>query len=162
MHKSSYEGMARMLEKHLGLYRDMGFARTVVDIGSQDVNGTYVPLFKNWKYIGVDIVAGRNVDKVMVSEFNSGLPDHSAELVISGQCLEHCRNPFKLVAEMHRICRPKGICIITAPFIWREHRYPIDCWRFLPDGMRCLLEDAGFKVLETCLSGSDCWGVGQK
>ncbi len=160
MHKSSYDGMAKMLEKHLGLYCDKGFARTVIDIGSQDVNGSYKPLFPNWNYIGVDAVFGRNVDKIMVSEFDTGLPDNSADLVISGQCLEHCRNPFKLVAEMYRIT--SDLCIIVAPFIWKEHRYPVDCWRFLPDGMRCLLEDAEFTVLETCLSGSDCWGVGQK
>ncbi|MFA7044577.1 MAG: hypothetical protein WC186_09550, partial [Bacteroidales bacterium] len=41
------------------------------------------------------------------------------------------------------------VCIIT-PFSVPEHRYPIDCWRILPDGYRYLLEkESDFTILET-------------
>lgn len=137
----------------------------VVDFGSQDVNGTYAPLFPSEvQYVGVDLTPGKNVTMVMPTEFSTDLPTGCANLVISGQCLEHCRNPFRLVEEMYRVCTAGGKCCIIAPFVWKEHRYPIDCFRFLPDGMRAVMEFAGFKNIETALghNGVDCWGKGVK
>ena len=28
-----------------------------------------------------------------------------------------------------------------------EHRYPVDCWRFYPDGMRAICKFVGFEVV---------------
>lgn len=160
MHSSSYQEMQALIS---GLYGGGPQYGRVVDIGSQDVNGSYRELFKdNWEYVGVDAVPGRNVDTVMVTEFDTGLPDYYANLVISGQCLEHCSNPFKLVEEMYRICTHNSRCIIIAPFIWKEHKYPIDCWRFLPDGMNCLFKNAGFQSIKSYIKDADCIGIAKK
>lgn len=157
MHKNSYEIMARYRVEH---FHESG--KTVVDIGAQDINGSYRPLFPDCIYIGIDAAAGNGVDRLMVSEFNTGMDPDFVDLVISGQCLEHCTNPFRLVAEMYRICKPGGKCLIIAPFIFKEHRYPVDCWRFLPDGMDCLFADAGFKKIESKIIGNDCVGFAEK
>ena len=137
----------------------------VFDIGSQDVNGTYKPIFDGWRYHGVDISAGPNVDIVMTDSIP--VPDSYSDLVISGQTLEHCRNPFVLVKEMARILKPEGYLFLIAPFRWTQHKYPIDCWRFLPDGMKCLMQEAKINLISTAISKSsptedDCWAVGQK
>ena len=84
------------------------------------------------------------------------------DLVISGQCLEHVENPFRLVAEMARVLKPGGLMLLTAPWQHPIHRYPLDCWRILPDGMRALLADAGLKPLDTYTIENDCWGIGKK
>jgi SAM-dependent methyltransferase len=136
----------------------------IFDIGSQDINGTYKPLFDGWQYHGVDIAMGINVDIIMTDSIP--VPDGYADLVISGQTLEHCKNPFALVKEMARILKPNGFMFLIAPFRWTQHRYPIDCWRFLPDGMRCLIEPE-LKFVASAISKSsptedDCWAVGQK
>ena len=137
-------------------------AAAVVDLGSLDVNGSYRPLIKPpLKYVGVDLELGPNVDHVMSSEFSTGLPAGFAAAVISGQCLEHCRNPFLLVSEMFYICKPGGFVLITAPWMWPLHRYPLDCWRFLPDGMESLIKTAGGKFVKSYLYDQDCWGIGQ-
>jgi SAM-dependent methyltransferase len=174
MHILSYDKMAANVKKYLCVLPDQAL---VVDIGSMDLNGSYRPLIEpRWKYCGVDMTAGPNVDLVMHSEFNTGLPTSSADAVLCGQCLEHCRNPLRLMTEIARIAKPGAILLIVAPFIWAEHRHPLDCWRFLPDGMRVLLEQVEAECLETYIvrddkqgsqtdyqiNGADCWGIGKK
>ena len=63
MHASSYKNMERFINKYL---RDWEHSKaTVLDVGSQDVNGTYKPLFAGWEYKGLDICPGSNVDIVV-------------------------------------------------------------------------------------------------
>lgn len=174
MHILSYDEMAANIKKHLCAIPP---GALIVDIGSQDLNGSYRPLIEpRWKYCGVDLTAGPNVDLVMFSEFDTGLLANCADAVLCGQCLEHCRDPFRLMTEAVRIAKPGAMLLITAPFIWGEHRHPIDCWRFLPDGMRILLERTGAECLEAYvvkdeekgsrtdyqINGTDCWGIGRK
>lgn len=160
MHNSSYTEMEVNISKYLYGLPDKSI---VCDIGSYDVNGNYRAIIEpKFQYMGIDLKAGPNVDVVMKSEYDTGLPESHADAVISGQCLEHCKNPFKLVAEMFRIVKRNGIVIMVAPFVFNQHRYPVDCWRFLPDGMTALVEASGGKTITAYLNGKDCWGIGQK
>ena len=90
------------------------------------------------------------------------LDDESFDCVISGQCLEHVRNPFKVVAEGARILKKGGYMLLTAPNEWRIHRYPIDTFRYNPDGMAALMEEAGLTTVKTYINKNDCWGIGVK
>jgi SAM-dependent methyltransferase len=157
MHDSSYKLMDSLLRKHLS-----GASGTVVDFGSYDVNGTYRPLFGNaWKYLGADIEAGKNVDIVM-RPYEAPLESDSIDLVVSGQAIEHCSNPFKFVKEMARVLKSGCQIILIAPWRWCVHRYPIDCWRFLPDGMACLFDEAGIIMVDSQIVVDDCYAVGVK
>lgn len=170
MHENSYQIMRALLAVY-GPPADQ--AITVVDYGSMEVPegpGTYRPLIPPaWTYTGVDIAPGPNVDHVMEGEYDTGLTAGSADLVISGQCLEHTRNPFAAVAEMARLLSSNGRLILIAPFAWECHRFPIDCWRFAPDGMRALMEASGLTCTIASLSDPsgtgqrvDCYAVGEK
>jgi SAM-dependent methyltransferase len=176
MHHSSYIGMGALIAKHCAGEFGVPIV-TVLDIGSLDCNGTYRDLIPpHWKYIGADLRAGPNVDICMESEFNIPLDSDSVDLVISGQCLEHCSNPFRLVREAARILRPGGTMILVAPFVFHEHKEPVDCFRFLPDGMRAIFDDAGIETIDahmdvgqmrprisnTTEGHVDCWGIGRK
>lgn len=162
MHNNSYELMKKLIKPLPG--------GNVVDVGSLNVNGTYRDLFDhNWNYAGTDIQQGANVDVIMPGEYSLPFSDSFADLVISGQTIEHCRNPFKLVAEMARVLKSAGTIILIAPSVWVQHRYPIDCWRFLPDGMRCLLEESGLVYRDSKVYKNpknqmevDCYVVGRK
>lgn len=159
MHNSSYLEMGKNIKRYLS---DLPPESIIFDIGSLDVNGSYKKLVDPpFRYVGMDIVPGKNVDRVMTSEFNTGLPDSHASAVISGQCLEHCEFPYLLVKEMFRICAPGGYVFITAPFAWPIHHYPKDYWRFLPDGMEALIKAAGGTTVRTYLYDQDCWGIGR-
>lgn len=164
MHPESYNEMKKHLANILtGVPKDT----IVVDFGSQDINGTYRDLVpKQCKYVGVDLEDGKNVDVVMVSEYDSGLPDGYADYLICGQVLEHCRDPFALAKEMARIVKKGGFLIVTAPAMFPEHKFPFDCWRFYPDGMIIIFERAGVRCWQSytnpCHLGQDCWFVGEK
>ena len=41
--------------------------------------------------------------------------DHSFDIVISSECIEHTPNPMKAVSEMCRVCKPGGTVCITSP-----------------------------------------------
>jgi SAM-dependent methyltransferase len=162
MHPESYNELKINLEKYCG---DVPEGAQIIEIGSYDVNGTYNDLFTKWKYTGLDQIAGPNVDLVMLGLFDTGLPADTADIVVCGQVLEHCSNPFKLADEMIRILKPGGWLFIVAPYFIAQHRHPIDCWRFLPDGMRELFPDDLVKCETAYIKFgdlSDCWFVGQK
>lgn len=149
MHKSSYENMRRFVENHLVGQRDGAVA--IADIGSQDVNGSYQPLFdrEGWSYTGVDMAPGKNVDVVLADIYAwEELETGAFDVVVSGQAFEHIEFFWLTMLEVARIMRPGGVCCLVAPSSGFEHRYPVDCWRFYPDGMRALARYAGLEVLE--------------
>lgn len=155
MHPDSYKVMKDLVEEY-----GVG-CTTVLDFGSRDVNGTYRDLFPTpWTYTGYDIQGGKNVDVVMSNPFHVPLPECSVDLIISGNTLEHVSNPFFIVSELARVM--KGTMIIGAPFKIPEHRYPLDCWRFLPDGMRALTKYAKIECVEAFLYNNDCWLVARR
>ena len=123
---------------------------SVLDFGSYNVNGSYRDLFNfsEWIYTGVDMKSGPNVDFVPRNLYKwEEIKSESFELVISGQAFEHCEYFWLVFEEFSRILKKGGICIIIAPSSGHEHRFPVDCWRFYPDGMRALSKYVGFNVL---------------
>ena len=164
MHKES----RRRMRRHIGKFLPPE-AKLIGDLGSYDVNGSYRILIEPpRKYVGIDIEAGPNVDVVMVSEYIVPLPDNYFDALITGQCFEHVRNPFKLMAEASRIVKPGGMILAVAPNTMGEHRFPLDCWRYMGDGWRALFEESGIEPVYTeyidvmNATAVDSWGIGRK
>jgi len=130
-------------------------SETVLDVGSMKIrdNETYRSLFSS--YVGMDIEAGPNVDIVGYDNIPGKF-----DVVISGQCMEHVKRPWDWLKNSTRYFT-KYICII-APNKAREHRYPIDTYRYFPDGMRDLFEFAGIKEIEISKVRWDTIGIGEK
>ena len=76
---------------------------------------------------------------------DTGLPDASADLVICTQVLGHSLNPRRGLQEIHRILRPEGHLIASAPHVWFYHPHPTDNWRFTQEGLTRLVMAAGFE-----------------
>jgi ubiquinone/menaquinone biosynthesis C-methylase UbiE len=113
---------------------------TVIDIGSQDVNGTLKSVApSNVKYIGVDMEAAKGVDIVLSDPYKLPFADNSIDAIVSSSCFEHSEMFWVLFLEMMRILKPDGLCYINAPSNWNVHRYPLDCWRFYPDAGHALV-----------------------
>lgn len=160
MHNASLVGMKNRLAKYVFQKINGGI---VIDLGSQDINGTYREHFgPAWKYLGVDINKGKNVDVVMSGEYSIPIANDFADLLISGQCLEHVRNPFRLIKEAVRTLRKDGLIICVAPHIDSIHRYPIDTFRYNPDGMEAIFDEANCEKIESMVESKDCWYVGVK
>ncbi|MDQ3493973.1 MAG: class I SAM-dependent methyltransferase [Pseudomonadota bacterium] len=141
--------MLRFRERYLA--QAAGLPVAIADIGSMDVNGSYRPVFDDeaWQYTGVDMSPGKNVDVVLHDLYQwSELETASFDVVVSGQAFEHIEYFWETMGEVARIMRPGGLCCLIAPSSGYEHRYPVDCWRFYPDGMRALARYAGLETLD--------------
>lgn len=166
MHISSLKKMKGFYLKYLS--QELKVKRNVLDIGSKNINGTYKDIFpeKSWNYIGLDQEPGENVDLIVKNPYRwDEVPTSSFDVLISGQSLEHIEFPWKTFEEMYRILKPSGLACIIAPSSGPEHKYPFDCWRFYPDGMRALCKHSGFKCIEVTTDwnpkcyedGSEIW-----
>lgn len=147
VHESSHATMRAFVRVHLAGAR--GRPLEVLDFGSQMVDDqplSYADLFDDpaWNYRGLDIEAGKNVDVIVADAYDwSEVESDSVDLVISGQALEHVEYFWASVFEVVRVLRPGGLAAIIAPSGGFEHRYPLDCWRFYPDGFSALIRYVG-------------------
>lgn len=151
MHISSLDNMRKFIEK----YMDKSVSYKILDIGSQEVdgdeNGSYRHLFQcdNWQYFGADVVSGKNVDIVLNKPYRwKNIKDKSFDCVVCGQMLEHCEFFWLTILEIRRILKENGICCIIAPSGGPEHRYPVDCYRYYPDGLKAIAKYAQLETLE--------------
>jgi SAM-dependent methyltransferase len=151
MHQSSYISMERFEKNYLSnLRKDI----KILDIGSQDVNGSYKDIFSNpkYKYYGADAEKGKNVDIILNNPYNwNNIKSSSFDVVISGQAFEHIEYFWITMSEIIRVLKPAGLCCIIAPSSGIEHKYPVDCWRIYPDGFYALANLFDFKVIENFL-----------
>jgi SAM-dependent methyltransferase len=151
MHESSMDKMRLFRKKHLQGKEETPL--NIVDLGSLDVVGnfTYKEIFDspNWTYTGVDMAEGNNVDIVLKNPYAwREIKSNSVDVFISGQAFEHVEYVWILMLEVFRVLKPGGICCIIAPAGGFEHRYPVDCWRFYPDGMKALAKFSGMTTVE--------------
>lgn len=163
MHTSSYEHMADLVARYLSPTQPL----RILDIGSYDVNGSYKPLFNQpqWRYSGVDLAPGPNVEIVLQSPYRLPFASDSVDLVISGQAFEHVEYFWHSWLEMVRVVRPHGHIFLIAPSRGPEHRFPVDCWRFYPDSYHALAKYANVAIVETLIdwqphpaADSEMWG----
>lgn len=149
MHKSSIEHMVDCFDRFL---LPMG-PGSVLDVGSgmgPGVASPYKAIFDKatWKYVGLDLAAGSNVDIVVEDPFIWPIADESFDAIISGQMMEHNSMFWLTFLEMARVLKTGGRMIHIAPSRGFEHRAPTDCWRFYRDGMSALAEWSGLRCLE--------------
>ncbi len=148
MHEQSMRAMSHFVDSFL----DVSKEQHVLDVGSQNINGTYQLLIAtnpNWKYVGLDQAHGKNVDVVVQNPYRwPEVSNNSYDVIISGQMFEHCPQFWKVAEEIQRVLKPGGLlCIIVPCWYGHEHRYPVDCYRFLPDGLRAIADSIGFNVI---------------
>jgi len=154
MHKNSMKLMKEFKETYLSDLK----GGTVLDVGSQMVEGqkSYRQIFEpDFVYTGMDIEAGDNVD--IVGYYNIY---QVYDVVISGQVMEHIERPWEWLKMLSQYYS-RYICII-APCSWKQHRYPIDTYRYYPDGMRALFEYAGIPEVKIWKDTNDTIGIGGK
>jgi SAM-dependent methyltransferase len=77
----------------------------------------------------------------------------SYETVMSLQVLEHVPDPFRAMKEMHRVLTKGGVLILSVPHLSRLHEEPFDFYRYTKYGLRYMLEQVGFEIVEIVPSG---------
>jgi len=119
--------------------------KTVIDVGSYDVNGTYRPLFSKSRYVGADIRTGPNVDVIVGSPEWDALA--GADVVISGSTFEHVEDPPKLMSQMYDVLKPGGVVCVQVPSCGPKHDYPNWYRNWSAMDMADLMESVGFVVI---------------
>lgn len=145
MHLSSLNNM-----KKAQSYLSLTEKYNILDVGGRGLRGdrSYKSLFEDYikTYDIADIVDGENVTHVMLSPYTIPSVDNYYDIIVSGQTLEHVKNPFRLVAEMKRVLKPNGYIILIAPSNGPRHDL-VDCWRFLDDSFKAIAEEVGLTVI---------------
>jgi len=155
MHPASYEFMKYFVEKYL----DKQKKTSIIDIGSMNINGIYRPIFENndnWEYVGMDIQSGPNVDIVGFENIKD-----KYDVLISGQVMEHVKRPWEWLPSLKKYIKQNGLICIIVPHTLDEHKYPIDTYRYFPDGMIDLFEFSNINILEIKKNYADTMGIGK-
>ncbi len=129
--------------------------KTVVEVGSYNVNGSARDLLESWgpaHYLGLDIRPGPGVDIVMdISLWEESLwsPPAPPDLIVCTETLEHVQDWVSAVGRMKRMLAPGGLIVLTtrSPGFPR-HEHPGDFWRFTLDDMRLAFADFSLITLE--------------
>jgi len=151
----------------LSIHRILSTARgAVLEVGCG--NQPYRFLFKDVVYRAIDHSRSEQftfVRKPDVTYFDGSIfpvDDSSHDLVFHSEVLEHVEDPEFFLKECHRILRPRGCLVFTAPLNFRFHYIPYDYFRFTPSGLRLLLTKAGFGDIEITPQGTDITTVCHK
>ena len=105
-------------------------AGPILEVGSKDYGSTtsFRDAFVENEYIGVDLSAGKNVDRVV--DLAAGIGDlgeaHFA-LAICCSVLEHVRRPWEMAVNLTRLIRPGGTIYVAVPWVIAE-LFPRIAW----------------------------------
>jgi len=116
-----------------------------LEVGSKDYGDreNLRAKFPNKKYVGIDMLSGKNVDKVIdltlpFEKIDKKLNGMRFSTIFCFSVLEHCDNPFMMAENLTKLLKPKGKLVLGVPFSFKIHGYPSDYWRFTYEGIKVL------------------------
>lgn len=120
----------------------------------------YQHLFATSKYVGMEVEQeGHSHEQEQIDVFYDGrhfpFPAATFDSVITSQVLEHVFTPQEFLGEIYRVLNPGGKLLLTVPFVWDEHEQPYDYARYSSFGLKHLLQQSGFEVVEARKSTND-------
>lgn len=140
-----------------GLYKNIQYFSKQINGIVLDVGCGRKPYKKNFNvqsYIGMDILneghdhSNEDID-IYYDGINFPFENSSFDAIISNQVLEHVFHPNIFLKEINRVLKPNGKLLLTVPFVWDEHEQPNDYARYSIYGLRFILEENGFKIIES-------------
>jgi SAM-dependent methyltransferase len=72
--------------------------------------------------------------------------DGRFDRIIFNQVQEHLPEPLAVLRELHRVLKPGGKMLCSAPLFYEEHERPFDYFRYTQYAHRLLMEQAGFRI----------------
>ena len=131
MHPSAKENGKRFFDTYVA---SLPKTVQVIDIGSQDVNGTLRDVCpQDCNYIGLDFQEAKGVDIVLSDPYKLPFDSSSIDIAVSSSCYEHSEFFWLSFLEVMRVLKDDGLFYLNVPSDGAFHRYPVDCWRFYPD-----------------------------
>ena len=103
-------------------------------------------------YTGLEIDDEGNRDHSFADVFYDGnvipFQDKNFDSVLVSQVFEHVFNPYQFLKEINRVTKIDGQFLITVPFVWDEHEQPYDYARYSSFGLKHILNEHGFEIIE--------------
>ncbi|MFY9728761.1 MAG: methyltransferase domain-containing protein [Bryobacteraceae bacterium] len=123
----------------------------VLDAGAGE--NKYKHHFAGQRYCGVDLAVGdANWDYSRLDAIAdlAALPFHDAtfDAALNIVTLEHLAKPARALAEIGRVLARGAPLLVAAPQDWETHQAPHDYYRYTCYGLRWLLQQAGFEIVE--------------
>jgi SAM-dependent methyltransferase len=128
-------------------------SRIVLDVGCG--NKPYADLFVDCLYFGANYSADNASPDIVADAMRLPIASQAIDLVFCSQVIEHVPQPWRLVEECHRVLKPGGSLVLSAPFYWPLHEQPHDYFRFTRYGLESLLLGAGFSECRIECDGGD-------
>ncbi|WP_185973361.1 MULTISPECIES: class I SAM-dependent methyltransferase [unclassified Mesorhizobium] len=114
------------------IIQDTQEGRAILEIGSRARSGiSRRDMFEpKLKYVGLDIMAGPNVDVVGDAHSMPVELNNRFDFAFSASTFEHLLMPWKAALELNRALKPGGIAYIQSHQTWPVHEEPWDFFRF--------------------------------
>lgn len=130
----------------------------LLDVGCGNSPFKFLVNSNTCQYVGIDIEGADNFDYqnagiITFDGENIPFESESFENILCTEVIEHIPNPEKIIAEMYRVLKPKGLCIITLPWSARVHFAPYDFCRYTPYKLAILFQK--FKKIDIQNRGTD-------
>jgi len=139
--KGLYENISELIPNMKGKLLDIG-------CGSKP----YKNICNANEYIGLEIDDEGNRNHNNADAFYDGkiipFEDNFFDSVMSNQVFEHVFNPGQFLKEVNRVTKKGGMFLITVPFVWDEHEQPYDYARYSSFGLKYIMNENGFEVIE--------------
>ncbi len=117
-------------------------------------------LFHNKDFVGLDLLAGENVDAVAdiagdLAALQAAVQRPQFATILCPHVLEHVAQPWVAAANIVSLLAPGGTLLVQVPWVQAYHPFPEDYWRFSFAGIRALF--AGLEIIDQfyCGAGSD-------
>ncbi len=112
----------------------------------------YKDICKVDEYIGLEIDDGANRNNKHADVLYDGrkipFSDKTFDSIIITQVFEHVFNPEEFLQEVNRVMKLGGMLLMTVPFVWDEHEQPYDYARYTSFGLKYILNNNGFEIVE--------------
>jgi len=139
---------------------------SLLDIGSGTGHFAAKMKKEGWNVKGIEI--NEEARQFSISHFEleaispteiSHLHNSEFDCITLWHSLEHLSDLNKYIAEIRRLIKPDGVCVIAVPNtdsydarhykkFWAAYDVPRHLWHFEPKALRNLLEGRGFKLLD--------------
>lgn len=127
------------------LSRAVEFPGPIFEFGSFRVPGQqHLPFIRDYfprtTVVGCDIRTGPGVDR-LEDLHQLTLADESIGTALIFDTIEHVRDPWRAMSEVHRCLAPGGLLVMSSVWFFPIHAYPDDYWRFTSSAFRVLMRD---------------------
>lgn len=133
----SWRGLRRFIEGSLGA---VSAAAVVLNVGAGGRTAKVIEPVRarqGFQLISLDIDPARGPD--IVADIITYAPQVRYDVIVMIEVLEHVRQPFDAVRNVHRLLKPGGRLVLSTPFLFPLHDRPMDFFRYTRYGLEELL-----------------------